>query len=374
VDNEQGTYEATGVVNKQSQSGQERALMGRIVRKNVPIRSTREEANDVRASSTQRKSKTLARGSAYQGAGAEASSVDTLRLRLALARLPGSMRKALRLFRQLTGFSAATSVTSTIDDRGEPREIAPPVHPRCGRLARTIRHLPCKGQWRMHVRRSRAARRAHSHTCPVGLLCSCVPIFFGEALVGVAKLVVDSGTPRKEFSAATRVLELTVSWFTQDLYLLMMTGEMQVLRERVGLAEDALSDSLRTTGTFVVTTAPCLDKAAAVGSGSLIHKALGYLEQHYLDPTVSLTAVARAVGGNGKYLSHLFTEVVGERMHAYIMMLRIQHACQLLLRTDMLIKQVGLASGFSTGEQFLRNFRSHMGLSPGGYRRMLTNV
>jgi hypothetical protein len=41
-----------------------------------------------------------------------------------------------------------------------------------------------------------------THTCPIGLRCTCVPIHFGDQLVGGAKLVVDSRRSDAEFSRA----------------------------------------------------------------------------------------------------------------------------------------------------------------------------
>ena len=71
-------------------------------------------------------------------------------LELALVQLPGRMRRALGLFRKITGLTAV---------------------------------------WLIHVRFSRRSPRAHSHTCPIGLRCSVGPIHFDGQLVGLARLV-----------------------------------------------------------------------------------------------------------------------------------------------------------------------------------------
>ena len=49
---------------------------------------------------------------------------------------------------------------------------------------------------------------------------------------------------------------------------------------------------------------------------------------------------------------------------------RLHHACSLLLGTDLLVKQVGLDSGFHDPGQFTRSFHRRFGVSPREYRRL----
>jgi two-component system response regulator YesN len=110
-------------------------------------------------------------------------------------------------------------------------------------------------------------------------------------------------------------------------------------------------------------------RAAAAGGQALVDRALDYLAQHYLEYGLSLVAVSEVLGVNDSYLAHIFTTIVGQRMHAYVLQLRIQHACRLLLQTDDPIKQVGHESGFGRADVFRRTFRQHMGVTPGVYRQ-----
>ena len=87
---------------------------------------------------------------------------------------------------------------------------------------------------------------------------------------------------------------------------------------------------------------------------------------------LSLAEVSRALGVNGKYLTRVFTRVVGQRMHAYILDLRVQHACRLLLATGRPVKEIAVQSGFRQAEGFRRVFHEHVGVPPATYRRIFT--
>ncbi len=292
------------------------------------------------------------------------------RLRLSLARLPARMREALRVFRKVTGFSAVMSVANAVADDGEPRRLLPPVHPRCRALVRMLHEVPCGAQWNRHVRTGIRTRRAHIHTCPLAQRCACVPVFFGDALVGVAKLVVSPETPRAQFAAATQALELAVARYSQDGYQECLALELTDLRRRATRMASALSNDRRPDDTRAPRTATTAGETTGVCNGSLVSHALAYLDRHYGDPALSVRGMARALGCSEKYLSHHFTMVVGQRMHVYLVALRVQQACDLLLGTSLLIKQVALTSGFRTAKHFSRAFRGQIGVRPQDYRRL----
>lgn len=122
-------------------------------------------------------------------------------LAVALVQRPG-----LGTFRKITGLTAAASLAMSLPESGNPSALSPPVHPRCARRLRGVRTAPCRKQWLIHVRSSRRSPDVLSHSCPLGLRCSCVPIRFDDRLVGMAKLVADSETSDAAFSAATNLL------------------------------------------------------------------------------------------------------------------------------------------------------------------------
>jgi AraC-like DNA-binding protein len=296
--------------------------------------------------------------------------MDPRRLELALAQLPARLRRARRVFRDLTGLTAVTSVRSAAPELSDELPLSPPMHPRCVEQIRTVGDAPCDEQWDFHVRSSLRSRRSHSHTCPLGLRCSCVPIYLGEALVGVAKVVVDSDTSADAFSSATATLALAVSSVCQGSYTSVLYEELQALRHRVSGFQRLESPGARRAGAANQRTASPDEARGAVDSATIVGRALDHIHQHFMERDLSLGAVAAALECNPNYLTQRFTQLVGQRMHGYIVSLRVDRACRELLSTDLPIKRIALESGFHNAAGLSRTFQRQVGVSPSEYRRI----
>ena len=279
-------------------------------------------------------------------------------MQLALVQLPGRMRRAVRLFHKITGLTAVTSLVTSFPEAEDPLALSPPVHPQCAKRLRSIPDPPCAEQWRIHVRSTHRSRRTHSHTCSIGLRCSCVPVQLGDQIVGIAKLVVDSGTPEHELESAVSVLRLVVSEACQESAVAVLSEEL--IESRRHLAEMRHVHSAASPGA----------DGTEVRNASLIDRALVHLRRHYHESAFSLRAVAASLDCNPRYLTTRFSKTVGERMHTHLVGLRVAHACRLLLSTDLRVKEVAFASGFSGVGRLDSAFRRHVGVSPGAYRRI----
>jgi AraC-like DNA-binding protein len=284
--------------------------------------------------------------------------------RLVLARLPGRLREARRCFTELTGFTAVVSLSGPAGGAdGEPR-LLPLLHPCCVALVQSAEHPPCEEHWASHVSASLRSQRTHSHVCPLGLHCTCVPVVLGTDLVGVAKLVVAAGTSSSALAAATGTLVQAVSLACHECCVDVLRTELEDREQSLRvLREASLADPLRGGNRARQTAHP------AHRSG-LVERALTYLFQHHRDPGLCLSGVAAELGCNGKYLTHLFTRVVGQHMRSYLLDVRVESAARTLLETDRPVKQVAFEAGFSGSDALGRAFRRLVGVSPSEYRRI----
>ncbi len=241
------------------------------------------------------------------------------------------------------------------------------MHPLCAsrlRVGEGDGH--CEEQWQKHVERSVRSPSVQSHVCRLGLRCSCLPIYYGATLLGVAKCVTDPATDRRQFSSAVQILELAISKASQDLWVSVRSEELENLRKRTARLQEIRSD-----GRLEMSERPPAPSFAATANGSLICRALECIDRHYLEHDVNLTAISRDLGVTEKYLTNLFTRVVGQRMHAYILQLRIQHATRQILLTRKPIKQIAYDSGFKHLDAFRRSFRKYVGVTASTYRSAL---
>lgn len=94
-----------------------------------------------------------------------------------------------------------------------------------------------------------------------------------------------------------------------------------------------------------------------------------YLQEHYNENTISVTAVAEEFGISTSYLSRSFKEAFGVNLLEYIQRLRITQAKK-LLRTQT-VQSVAKEVGFWNTQALTRAFKKYEGIAPTDYKRFL---
>ena len=107
-------------------------------------------------------------------------------------------------------------------------------------------------------------------------------------------------------------------------------------------------------------------------SADALQAVLQYLNNHYTEP-LSRSRIARAVGYNESYLSHMFSQVLDTTLTEYITSLRLSEALNLLTGTDLPISRIALQLGYGSIRSFNRAFLQRMGMSPTAYRSARRN-
>ena len=87
----------------------------------------------------------------------------------------------------------------------------------------------------------------------------------------------------------------------------------------------------------------------------------------WLDPDLSLLALARKLGVPAKTLSAAVNRRSGENVARYVNRYRIDHACE-LMRAGQSVTQAMFASGFNTKSNFHREFQRLHGTTPTEWR------
>jgi LacI family transcriptional regulator len=96
--------------------------------------------------------------------------------------------------------------------------------------------------------------------------------------------------------------------------------------------------------------------------------AIRFVRQHACDP-ICVEDVLRRVPVSRSTLEKRFHAGLGRSIHGEIQHVQVQRACQLLVHSNLLIKQVAMRCGFKHVPYLTRVFRRHLGLAPVEYRR-----
>jgi len=103
-----------------------------------------------------------------------------------------------------------------------------------------------------------------------------------------------------------------------------------------------------------------------LGSSALV-ECLCYLAENYTRD-LSLESVATYLGYAPTYLSHCISSLSGLNFRKLLNSLRVDHAKNLLVSTDLRLIDVALESGFSGERSFFRAFSELVGTTPAAYR------
>lgn len=110
------------------------------------------------------------------------------------------------------------------------------------------------------------------------------------------------------------------------------------------------------------------------GAGALLaNRADSYIRTNF-HSDISARVVATHLGCNPDYLCRVFKVSYSMTLTDAIQMVRVRHAKELLLDSEMNIDQLARSSGFSDPGYFRRLFKRQEGVTPKAYRRLYGRV
>ncbi len=104
----------------------------------------------------------------------------------------------------------------------------------------------------------------------------------------------------------------------------------------------------------------------------VIREIMLFMEEHFADPSLSMSAIADAYSISSVRLSLDFKEAVGMSPSEYLLRLRMEKAKALLSKTELSIKDICAQVGYYDASGFIRRFKKYMGVTPVQYRQGVT--
>lgn len=104
-------------------------------------------------------------------------------------------------------------------------------------------------------------------------------------------------------------------------------------------------------------------------SHSVVNDMTLYLQTHYQE-NISLAELAKRFSFTPNYCGQLFKKVTGLSFNDYINNVRLKCSCNLLLNSNLSIKEIAFESGFNSVEHFYTVFKRFYGITPAKYRTL----
>jgi len=222
------------------------------------------------------------------------------------------------------------------------------------------------------VEAARRCLRPRIRRCHAGLLDAVVPIVSEETflgyMIGGAVLLGEPGSLRRE-KVLHRVADLPLDRDRLEqavLYIPTMSAEMA--RHSIGLLWEASQLAVaaaarrRDVRERITTQAPTAD---AEGRVAMAREWV----RHNLDRPMSLSKVCEEVVHlDHRHFARVFRATTGMTFGEYVMREKMDEAKYLLVGTDLPVKAVAAAVGFTDPAYFSRAFGDRVGQSPSSFR------
>lgn len=88
-----------------------------------------------------------------------------------------------------------------------------------------------------------------------------------------------------------------------------------------------------------------------------------YVQSHYHEQ-ISLSEAASLLSINPEYFARFFKKYMGITFLEYVYSVRLQHAHQDLINTDLSIQEIQIRNGFTTAKIFIKTFKEQYGQTP----------
>lgn len=109
--------------------------------------------------------------------------------------------------------------------------------------------------------------------------------------------------------------------------------------------------------------------AAALAGNPIISGMQKHIEQHY-NSKLMIGHYAAEHYMNANYLSALFKQETRLSFTSYVLRVRMEKACQLLLTTHATIPEISVQVGYDDYVHFSKLFKKNIGVTPAAYRKM----
>ncbi len=98
-----------------------------------------------------------------------------------------------------------------------------------------------------------------------------------------------------------------------------------------------------------------------------------YIRHHFQEP-ITLPEIAAHCGISPDHLGRVFRAGTGQTVHTFLTRVRCEHAATLLLRESDTLEEIARQCGFSSRQQFDRDFARLYTITPARYRRQKQRI
>jgi AraC-like DNA-binding protein len=171
------------------------------------------------------------------------------------------------------------------------------------------------------------------------------------------------GMSDKKFTASPFATQFSDD--SKNLLPVFLNALTEYQQKKVGYLNVLRADLIK--GIVACMRNVCVDSESSAKI-PFVDKITKYVNDNYSE-NISLSTLCDSLGYTVPYVSRIFKEQIGMSFSEYLVKVRVQKACALMLSTDMSIQQIVNAVGYSNMSFFYRSFKNIMGETPHEFRK-----
>lgn len=205
------------------------------------------------------------------------------------------------------------------------------------------------------LEKCRDTRAVQMHTCHAGLIDIAVPILNNNEIIGY--IIFGQMKNSRDFSP---VLDYVKS-------LGLDLEEMESYFNEIPLFDSSKIESITSIATMLVKYI-LLENMLKPYYDDSVQKAITFISEN-LSEEISIHSLSKSTGISKSVLYRKFRANFDCTVSEYINSLRIEKACDLLLKSDMTVEEISQKLGFVSASYFCKVFKKVKNLSPLKYKK-----
>jgi AraC-like DNA-binding protein len=109
-------------------------------------------------------------------------------------------------------------------------------------------------------------------------------------------------------------------------------------------------------------------KMSPITTDERFERVILLINQHFYNVNLDLNQAAQEAALSRYYFSRYFKQKTGQCFYDYLSFVRLSHAQEMLLKTDLPVMDIAIHCGFSSLSTFFRVFKTETGYTPSQYR------
>lgn len=175
---------------------------------------------------------------------------------------------------------------------------------------------------------------------------------------GIQRLLASSGRGIRFFGATHKLAKSKIQKLTRK-------GGMESAIEFL-----LLLDMLSRSPEFELLASEGFDVNPVQVNSKRLHAAYQFIRKYFQESGLKMSDVAAEVNLGDSAFSHFFKKATNKSFSDYLIAMRIDHACKLLIESDEQISKIAFLSGFNNMANFNRQFKEMHQCTPMRFRKV----